>query len=162
MKGLLLGINAADFKAMGASSARVQVKKYNHIRDLCIANGHPLINLMECAGGRIPDIMGAAGQGGGGESGRYCRERVVPTASAALGLTYGRGAFVGINSDFTVMRRGAVMAVSSPLVTSVAIAEGADVEELGGWEMHSATTGLVDLVVDTDEEEQDAVRSMLC
>src|SRR3546814_1604925 len=96
IKGRLMGINAADFTTMGASSARVQVKKYNHIRDLCIANGHPLINLMECAGGRIPDIMGAAGQGGGGESGRYCRERVVPTASAALGLTYGRGAFVEI------------------------------------------------------------------
>src|SRR3546814_9373377 len=53
------------------------------------------------------------------------------------------------------------MAVSSPLVTSVAIAEGADVEELGGWEMHSATTGLVDLVVDTDEEALDAVRRFL-
>src|SRR3546814_9603275 len=53
------------------------------------------------------------------------------------------------------------MAGSSPLVTSVAIAEGADVEELGGWEMHSATTGLVDLVVDTDEEALDAVRRFL-
>lgn len=159
--GRLTGINAADFTTLGASSARVQIKKYNHIRDLCIANGHPLINLMECAGGRIPDIMGAAGIGGGGESGRYFRDRVVPTASAALGLTYGRGAFVCINSDFCVIRKGAVMAVSSPQVTTVAISERGAAEELGGWDLHTSVTGLADVAVDSDEEALDAIRRFL-
>lgn len=159
--GRLMGINAADFSTMAASSGRIQIKKYNHIRDLCIANGHPLINLMECGGGRIPDVMGAAGIGAGGESGRYFRPRVVPSAAAVLGADYGRGAFVCVLSDFTVMRRGAVLAVSSPNVTAGSIAEAETPEQLGGAEMHAEVTGLVDLVVDSDEEALAAVRRFL-
>ncbi|HEX2892114.1 acyl-CoA carboxylase subunit beta [Vineibacter terrae] len=159
--GRLMGINSADFSTMAASSGRVQIKKYNHIRDLCIANGHPLINLMECGGGRIPDVMGASGIGAGGESGRYFRPRIVPTAAGVLGATYGRGAFVCVLSDFTVMRRGAVMAVSSPNVTSSSIAEAETPEDLGGWPVHSEVTGLADLVVDSDEEALDAIRRFL-
>lgn len=159
--GRLMGINAAEFSTMAASSGRVQIKKYNHIRDVCIANGHPLINLMECGGGRIPDVMGAAGIGAGGESGRYCRPRTVPTAAGVLGATYGRGAFMCVLSDFVVMRRGAVLAVSSPNVTSSSIAEAETPEDLGGWPVHSEVTGLVDLVVDTDDEALAAIRRFL-
>jgi acetyl-CoA carboxylase carboxyltransferase component len=112
----------------------------------------PLVNLMECAGGRIPDIMGAAGIGRAGEGARYTHARETPWASAVLGLTYGGGAFTCINSDFVVMRKGAVLAVSSQMVTSVAIAEDLDPEELGGWRLHSEGTGFVDAVVDSDEE----------
>ncbi|MEX1036164.1 MAG: carboxyl transferase domain-containing protein, partial [Sneathiella sp.] len=150
--GRIMGINAADFSTVAASSGRVQLKKYNHIRDLCVANGHPLINLMECGGGRLPDVMGAAGIGAGGESGRYFSRRVVPTAAGVLGLTYGRGAFSCVLSDFTVMRRGAILAVSSPNVTSGSIGESGSLEELGGSQVHSKITGLVDMVVDSDEE----------
>ena len=159
--GRLMGINAADFSTMAASSGRIQIKKYNHIRDLCIANGHPLVNLMECGGGRIPDVMGASGIGAGGESGRYFRPRIVPTAAAVLGATYGRGAFACVLSDFTVMRRGAVLAVSSPNVTSGSIAEAESPEDLGGAPVHSETTGLVDLVVDTDQDALAAIRRFL-
>jgi acetyl-CoA carboxylase carboxyltransferase component len=161
MDGRVVGINAADFSTMAASSGRVQIKKYNHVRDLCFANGHPLINLMECGGGRIPDVMGAAGIGAGGESGRYFRPRIVPTAAGVLGLTYGRGAFTCVLSDFAVMRRGAVLAVSSPNVTSSSIAEAETPEDLGGWPVHSEITGLVDRVVDSDEEALDAIRRFL-
>jgi hypothetical protein len=35
-------------------------------------------------------------------------------------------------ADFTVMRKGALLAVSSPKVTSVAIGESPDTEELCG------------------------------
>jgi acetyl-CoA carboxylase carboxyltransferase component len=38
------------------------------------------------------------------------------------------------------------------MVTSVAIAENLDPEELGGWRLHSEATGFVDAVVESDEE----------
>src|SRR5262245_14566183 len=148
----MVGVNAADFTTLGSSSAEVHGKKQYWVRETCRKNGIPLVNLMECAGGRIPDIMGAAGIGRAGEGARYTHARETPWASAVLGLTYGGGAFTCINSDFVVMRKGAVLAVSSQMVTSVAIAEDMHPEELGGWRLHSEQTGFVDAVVDTDEE----------
>ncbi len=150
--GRMVGVNAADFTTLGSSSAEVHGKKQYWVRETCRKNGMPLVNLMECAGGRIPDIMGAAGIGSAGEGARYTHARETPWASAVLGLTYGGGAFTCINSDFVVMRKGAVLAVSSSNVTSVAIAEDADPQDLGGWRLHSESTGFVDAVVDSDEE----------
>jgi methylmalonyl-CoA decarboxylase subunit alpha len=117
--GRMAGVNAADFTTLGSSSAEVHGKKQYYVRETCRKNGMPMVSLMECAGGRIPDIMGAAGIGRAGEGARYTHTRETPWASAVLGLTYGGGAFTCINSDFVVMRKGAVLAVSSSMVTSV-------------------------------------------
>ena len=43
----------------------------------------------------------------------------------------------------------------------MAIGEKVDGEDLGGWRMHTDTTGLVDLAVDTDEEALDAIKTFL-
>ncbi|MDQ4061716.1 MAG: methylmalonyl-CoA carboxyltransferase, partial [Pseudomonadota bacterium] len=64
-------------------------------------------------------------------------------------------------SDFAVMRKGAVMAVSSPQLVAQATNEAVDPEELGGWKLHAETTGLIDMVVDTDEEALEAVKRFL-
>ncbi|MFO0475492.1 MAG: acyl-CoA carboxylase subunit beta [Alphaproteobacteria bacterium] len=159
--GRHVGVNAADFTTLGSSSAEIHGKKQHYVRETSRTNGMPLVNLMECAGGRIPDIMGAAGIGRAGEGSRYTHPRTHPWAAAVLGLTYGGGAFTCINSDFVVMRKGAVLAVSSSNVTSVAIAEDMDPEALGGWRLHSEVTGFVDSVVESDEEAIAQVKSFL-
>jgi acetyl-CoA carboxylase carboxyltransferase component len=43
----------------------------------------------------------------------------------------------------------------------MAIGQEVDPEALGGWELHTGTTGLVDVAVDTDEEALDVVRRLL-
>ncbi len=161
IEGRHVGVNAADFTTLGSSSAEIHGKKQHYVRETSRTNGMPLVNLMECAGGRIPDIMGAAGIGRAGEGSRYTHPRTHPWATAVLGLTYGGGAFTCINSDFVVMRKGAVLAVSSSNVTSVAIAEDMDPEALGGWRLHSEVTGFVDSVVESDEEAIAQVKSFL-
>jgi acetyl-CoA carboxylase carboxyltransferase component len=64
-------------------------------------------------------------------------------------------------SDFNVMRRGAIMAVASPRLVSLATRGTVDPEELGGWKLHSEVTGFVDMVVDSDEEALDSVKRFL-
>lgn len=161
IEGRHVGVNAADFTTLGSSSAEIHGKKQHYVRETSRTNGMPLVNLMECAGGRIPDIMGAAGIGRAGEGSRYTHPRTHPWAAAVLGLTYGGGAFTCINSDYVVMRKGAVLAVSSSNVTSVAIAEDMDPEALGGWRLHSEVTGFVDSIVESDEEAIAQVKSFL-
>ena len=113
--------------------------------------GIPMVFLGESSGARIPDNMGAYNMGTilGGDATQYRRLREQPWASAVLGMAYGSATWYGCLSDFNVMRKGAVMAVSSERLVSMAIGEKVDGQELGGWRMHTDTTGLVDLAVDT-------------
>ena len=153
--GRLAVINAADFSAMGASSAEIAGHKLVYSQKLAEENGLPLIMLCECSGARIPYVMGATGIH------NLARDRTTPVAAAVLGQSYGGGTWRAVTSDFTVMRKGAVMAISSINVTSVAISEDADPQTLGGWEMQTSVTGQADLAVDTDEAALDAVKQFL-
>ena len=92
----------------------------------------------------------AAGDGG-----------VARWAAAARGFSFGSSAWLACRSDFAGMRRGSTMAVSSPRLVSRAIGQAVDLEELGGWKLHAETTGQIDMVVDTDEEALDAIRTFL-
>jgi len=60
-----------------------------------------------------------------------------------------------------VMRKGALLAISSPKVTSIAINQKVDPEELAGAQMHSEVTGKVDYVVDTDQAALDLLKKFL-
>jgi acetyl-CoA carboxylase carboxyltransferase component len=159
--GRLVVINAADFSAMGASSAEIAGLKKQHSRKMALKNGLPMIFLSECSGARIPDVMGGTGIHKTGEYFDLSRDRTVPVADAVLGQSYGGGTWRAVTSDFVVMRKGAVMAISSLNVTSVAISEEADPQDLGGWRMQTEVTGQVDLAVDTDEEALDALKAFL-
>jgi acetyl-CoA carboxylase carboxyltransferase component len=89
------------------------------------------------------------------------RQRESPWVSAALGLCYGSSTWYCCLADFNVMRKGAIVAVSSSLLASLAMNDPVDAEELGGWRVHADVTGIADMVVDTDEEALDAIKTFL-
>jgi acetyl-CoA carboxylase carboxyltransferase component len=59
------------------------------------------------------------------------------------------------------MQKGAIVAVSSPRLVSMALGEKVNPEDLGGWRLHADITGLVDQVVDKEEEVFDAIKRFL-
>ncbi|MGB3070428.1 MAG: carboxyl transferase domain-containing protein [Ottowia sp.] len=150
-----------DFTVMGASSATTNGRKVGHVKDMATRRGLPIVFLGESTGARMPDVMGARGIGAGDRPTQYRRMRETPWASAVLGHCYGSSSWYAALSDFVVMRKGAVMAVSSVKLTSMAISERMEPEDLGGWRMHTDVTGMVDAAVDTDEEALDLVRKFL-
>jgi len=151
-----------DFTVMGASSSAVNSRKIAYAKDIATRNGTPLVFLGESSGGRIQDNMGARGMGASSwDPQQYVRTRETPWASAVLGPCFGSSAWYTCLSDFSVMRKGATLAVASSKVTSQATGQTIDSEELGGWEMHAKVSGLVDQFVDTDEEAIDAIRKFL-
>lgn len=152
-----------DFTVMGASSGATNGRKIAHMRRVATQRGLPLIFLGESSGARMPDHMGSRGMGSllGNDGSQYQRLRETPWASATLGLSYGSSSWYAVLSDFSVMRKGAVLAVSSSLLASLAIGEEVDPQELGGWQLHAEVTGFADLVVDTDEEAIEAIKRFL-
>lgn len=151
-----------DFTVLGASSSAINGKKIRHMREVATRRGLPMIFLGESAGARIPDRMGASGRAMlGQDPAEYRRTRETPWATALLGDCYGSSTWYTCMSDFVVMRKGALMAVASSRVTSVAINQAVEAEDLGGWRLHTSVTGLVDQVVDSDEEALQAIRRFL-
>ena len=162
IEGRPAAVVSCDLTTLGASSSLTNVKKMGHVRRTAVRNGLPIVFLNETSGARIPDTMGAQGTGAlGQDPEQFIRHREVPYVSACLGPSYGTGAWYTMLSDFVVMRKGACLAVSSARVTSIAIGETVDAEDLGGWKLHTETTGIVDYAVDSDEEALDLVKRFL-
>ncbi len=151
-----------DFTVKGASSSTVNGKKIAHMKEVARTRGIPLVFLGESSGGRMPDSMGAKGMiGNGANPAQYLRKRETPWVSAVLGPCYGSSTWYTVLSDFVVMRKGAILAVSSPNLASMATREQVDPEDLGGWRLHAEVTGIADVVVDTDEEALDVIKKYL-
>ena len=151
-----------DFTVLGASSSQINMKKMRHMKRVASERGMPLVLLGESSGGRIPDRMGALGRTTIGQDPvEYRRLRESPWASALLGECYGSSTWYACMADYVVMRKGAIMAVSSPRVTALAINQPIAPEDLGGWQLHTEVTGLVDQAFDTDEDALDAIKTFL-
>jgi len=89
------------------------------------------------------------------------RLRETPMCAAAFGPSFGSSTWLMCQSDFSVMQKGAIMAVSSPRLVSMALGEKVEAEDLGGWRLHAEVTGLADQVVDREEEVFDAIKRFL-
>lgn len=161
--GRPVAVVSNDFTVKGASSARTNMLKIGQIKRNATESGMPIVFLGESSGARMPDNMGATGMSSllGNDPQQYVRERETPWATAILGNCFGSSAWYACLSDFTVMRKGAVMAVASPVLASMATGETVEPEELGGAKFHSEVTGLVDAIVDTDEEALALIRRFL-
>ncbi|MGD9868958.1 MAG: acyl-CoA carboxylase subunit beta, partial [Hyphomicrobiales bacterium] len=161
--GRMVGVVSNDFTVKGASSSLTNMKKIGHVKRVATERGFPLVFFGESSGARMPDNMGSRGMGTllGNDPQQYVRHRESPWASAILGQCFGSSAWYACLSDFTVMRKGAILAVASPPLASLAIGQKVEPEDLGGWKLHSEITGLVDKVVETDEEAMREIRRFL-
>jgi len=161
--GRMVGIVSNDFTVKGASSSSTNMKKIGHVKRVATERGLPLVFFGESSGARMPDNMGARGMGSllGNDPQQYVRQRETPWAAAVLGQCFGSSAWYTCLSDFAVMRKGGVLAVASPLLASLAIGEKVEDEDLGGWKLHSEVTGLIDRIVDTDEDAVAEIRRFL-
>lgn len=163
LEGREIAVVSNDFTVKGASSSATNSRKISQMKRVATQRGLPMVFLGESSGARMPDTMGSRGMGTmlGNDPTQYQRMRETPWAAAVLGYCYGSSTWYTGLSDFSVMRKGAIMAVSSPQLVSLAIKEKADPEEIGGWKLHSEVTGLIDMVVDSDEEALAAIRTFL-
>jgi acetyl-CoA carboxylase carboxyltransferase component len=152
-----------DFTVKGASTSSTNSKKIAHMKRTATERGMPLVVIGESTGARLPDAMGSRGMGLllGNDNTQFRRTRETPMCAAAFGPSFGSSTWLMCQADFAVMQKGATMAVSSPRLVSMALGEKVDTEALGGWRLHAEITGLVDQVVDREEEVFEAIKKFL-
>jgi methylmalonyl-CoA decarboxylase subunit alpha len=158
-----VGVVVNDFTVAGASTSATNSKKMGHVRRTATEKGMPFVHVGESTGARLPDAMGSRGMGTllGNDPTQFRRTRETPWAAAALDTSFGSSAWLCCCSDFAVMKKGSIMAVSSPRLVSMAIGEQVDLEELGGWRIHAEYSGLIDRFTDTDAETMQEIRCFL-
>ena len=160
INGRRVGIFANDFTVLAGSSASINNKKMAIFKSQLYEYGYPMIWLGEAGGQRIPDLQDSGRMlfyGVGSDAARvsYSHFREVPYVMAAMGDCHGVPDWQACLADFTIMVKGASIAVSGPRALGKAIGQQYSAEEMGGWQVHARQTGMAD---QTAEDEEDCFR----
>lgn len=155
-------VMAEDFTTLGGSVGLTGMRKRHRVRELAERERCPIVYLLDGAGARGQEFVNAGWVGGEPFLHMARMSGVVPQIAGVMGPLAGDPALEVPLCDFKVMVKhsGMVAAGGPPLV---AAATGAQVtkDELGGWEMHTKVTGMVEAAVDSDEEAIAVIRRFL-
>jgi acetyl-CoA carboxylase carboxyltransferase component len=153
-------ISADDFTIRGGSSESTNPDKWIYIERFALETKTPLVRLVDTAGGSVKllDQQQATKIPGYNTWPVVPLLDTVPVVGVALGSCAGLGAFKVMASHFSIMVRDTsqVFAAGPPVVKQ---AFGVDIDKnsLGGYEVHSRHSGIVD---NEAEDEADAIRQV--
>ena len=161
--GRAVAIAAFDFTVLGGSQGAAGNAKLGRMAERALIDRIPFISLMDGGGHRMQEALDSRLAAPGapvflqlGDLNGY-----VPTIAAMLGPGFGAPANMAAGCDFVVIRRGAgTIGMSSALLVKGGTGEDVTNDELGGADVQ-ASRGIVDLVVDEEQEALDAIRLYL-
>lgn len=151
-----------DFTSSGGSLGEMHAKKICKIMDLALKAGCPVIGLNDSGGARIQEGVDALAGYGEVFFRNSIASGVVPQISAIMGPCAGGAVYSPALTDFVYMvRRSSYMFITGPRVIKQVTGEEYDNESLGGADVHSATSGVCHMAVDSDEECLEGIRLLL-
>ncbi len=159
--GRLVYVFSQDFTVFGGSLSESFAEKICKVMDLAVRNGAPVIGLNDSGGARIQE--GVVSLGGYAEI--FLRNTlasgVVPQISAVLGPCAGGAVYSPAITDFTYMvRKTSYMFVTGPNVVKTVTHEDVTMEELGGADTHTATSGVAHFAHDSEPASLQAIREL--
>src|SRR4030095_4043492 len=159
--GCLVYVFSQDFTVFGGSLSEAFAEKICKVMDLALRNGAPVIGLNDSGGARIQEGVVSLG----GYADIFLRNTlasgVIPQISAILGPCAGGAVYSPAITDFTYMVRGtSYMFVTGPNVVKTVTHEDVTMEELGGADTHSATSGVAHFASDSDPACLQAIRDL--
>jgi len=162
VEGRLVYVFSQDFTVFGGSLSEAHAEKICKVMDLALRNGAPIVGLNDSGGARIQEGVASLG----GYAGIFLRNTlasgVVPQISAVLGPCAGGAVYSPAITDFVFMVRGvSYMFVTGPNVVKTVTHEDVTFEQLGGADVHGATSGLAHFVHDSEADALGAIRALL-
>ena len=147
----LVYVFSQDFTVFGGSLSEAHAAKICKVMDLAVRNGAPVIGLNDSGGARIQEGVVSLG----GYADIFLRNTlasgVIPQISAILGPCAGGAVYSPAITDFIYMVRGtSYMFVTGPSVVKTVTHEDVTMEQLGGAETHSTTSGVSHFAFDSE------------
>src|SRR5260221_14487063 len=160
--GRLVYVFSQDFTVFGGSLSEAHAEKICKVMDLVVRNGAPVVGLSDSGGARIQEGVASLG----GYADIFLRNTlasgVVPQISAVMGPCAGGAVYSPAITDFTFMVQGTShMFVTGPDVIRAVTQEEVTFEELGGADVHGATSGVAHFVHGSERESLAAIRLLL-
>ncbi len=145
-------VYAQDFTVQGGALGEMHSRKICRVMDLAVANGSPIIGLIDSGGARIQE--GVKSLGGYAEifkrNARY--SGVVPQISLILGPCAGGAAYSPALTDMIIMvEKQSFMFLTGPQVIKTVTGEETDFESLGGAQVHLNVSGTAHLITKDEE-----------
>lgn len=161
--GRRVTVIAYDFTVLAGSIGVHGERKAVRARELAVRHGTPVVYLLDSAGARVTESVGAAFAG----SGDLFREistmsGLVPQVGAVMGPCSAGTAYIPALCDFVPMVRGtSSMALAGVHLVRAATGEEVTEEEMGGSSVHTKTSGVADREAADDAECLRMVRDYL-
>ena len=153
---------AQDFRIFGGSLGQVHAAKIHKVMDLAIAAGAPLIAVNDSGGARIQEGVTALAGYGGIFRRNVQAAVVIPQISVIMGPCAGGAAYSPALTDFVFMvRESSHMFLTGPDVVKAVTGESVSHEDLGGAQVHAATSGVAAFVHDDEETCLEDVRYLV-
>ena len=161
--GRPVSVIAYDFTVLAGSIGMHGERKAARARDFAVKHGTPIVYLLDSAGARVTETVGAAFAG----AGDLFRELtttsgVVPQIAAMLGPCSAGTAYIPALCDFVPMVKGtSSMALAGVHLVRAATGEEVTEEEMGGSSVHNRISGVADLECSNDAQCLSVVRDYL-
>jgi acetyl-CoA carboxylase carboxyltransferase component len=163
VEGRRVTVVAYDFTVLAGSIGMHGERKATRARDLAVKHGMPMVYLLDSAGARVTESVGAAFAGAGDLFREITRmSGVVPQVAAVMGPCSAGTAYIPALCDFVPMVKGtSSMALAGVHLVRAATGEEVTEEEMGGSKVHNKISGVADLECADDAECIRAVREYL-
>lgn len=161
--GRRAAVIAYDFTVLAGSIGAHGERKAARARELAVRHGMPLVYLLDSAGARVTESVGASFAGAGE---LFCELSVmsgsIPLVGAMLGPCSAGTAYIPALCDFVPMVKGtSSMALAGVHLVKAATGEKVTEEEMGGSGVHNKISGVADRECADDAECLQVVRQYL-
>ena len=160
--GRLVYAFAQDFTVFGGSVSEANAEKICKVMDLAMKMGAPVIGLNDSGGARIQEGVASLA----GYADIFLRNTlasgVVPQISAIMGPCAGGAVYSPAITDFVVMvEDSSYMFLTGPDVIRTVMHEEVTAQDLGGAEVHNATSGVAHFAAADDRSCLALVRELM-
>ncbi len=160
--GRKVAVVAYDFTVLAGSMGVHGERKAARMREQAVRHGYPIVYLLDSAGGRVNEAVGAFG--GTGDLFREISQAsgVIPQVGAVLGHCSAGTGYIPALCDFVPMVKGvSSMALAGRHLVRAATGEDLSEEEMGGSGVHTRISGVADREAADDAECLRMVREYL-
>ena len=153
---------AEDFTRFGGSLGEAVADKICKVMDLAMDTGTPIIGLKDSGGARIQEgVVALHGYGRIFER-NVQASGVIPQISVIMGPCAGGAVYSPALTDFIYQVEGTShLFITGPDVIKTVTGEEVTMEDLGGANAHSSTSGVTHFVAEDDREALDEIRYLL-
>ncbi len=162
VNGRTVGVAAYDIQFRGGSMGKVCEWKFTRLKRLIIEQGFPLVIFSEGTGARLEEEVSSQGAYDNPQfSNLAALSGYVPIVVAIMGTCVGGHANLSAFGDFVPMTKNSSMMIAGPSLLKTKMGIDVTLEQLGGARKHVEESGMGDMLVDTESECIEKIKTFL-